>query len=174
MNSLLFKDVDPTNLLNKEFGDPIDFTNEDGKKCLKWKTPYGVSFVDSGMKKMDLFSFYYDDDLFMKGKVDFGVCSGADVEQALKMLKKNPNLLKVMPKGMQILKDKGLNVTRHMLHLGQWHAHNEKCSVINNPLGVSLGYTFSEDEYELMIFSNEKVYERLTLEGVLQKIKHLL
>lgn len=179
MNPILFKDFDPTDLLNEKFGKPVLATlqqdsPEKQEQRPTWKTSYGASFQELSLKKMDLWGFHYDKDLLMRPEQPFGVFSGADVDQAIKVLEKDPNKLKDMPKGMKILQEKGAKVRRHPSHFGQWQAYNEQFSVINNPLGVSLGYTFNEDDYEIMTFSNNKVYEHLTLNDVLSKVKHLL
>lgn len=174
-NPILFKKVDPTKLLTDKFGKPtLCQIKNDPKKDLAWKTPYGVSFVELDMKSIGLWGFLYDEDLFMRTESGFGVCSGADIEQALKILEKDPDALKKMPKGMETLKEKGAEVARHYSHLGQWQARNDRFSAINNPLGVALGYTFTADTYELMIFETDKVYEHLSLESVLTKIENLL
>ena len=150
--SLIFeKEKDPCNMLNSKFTSEI--VTDDNLRCNKWITPYGVSFGDPyGGGDNVLYFYEYDKDLG-GGK---GCLSGNDIIKAIQQLEINPDKLRTKPGSIIKLEEiTGQKAFRMENAFGKWHIRSANYSMFNNPFGCSLGYTRTEDEFEIYFFERD-------------------
>ena len=170
LRDLINMDKDPTKILTDTFGNPT-LKNIENKKTLVWETPYGVSF-----SKMSSFMwvYHYNKTLkFIKEGCYIGCLSGGDVYTILEQLKCDPNKLKRKPESIKYLEQlTGNTAYRKHNSFGKWHLSDEGFSMFNNPFGISLGYTNSENNYEIWYINNEKEpRERQTVNQIEKQLK---
>ena len=153
-SSLFSKEIDPTDLLNKHFN--CETKTDKGKSYKSWRTPYGVSFSDQGLKIM--WFYEYDSDLTYSTRDNSsGVMSGIDVANALEKLQIDPDKLRKKPDSIIKLEQlTGLKAIRHYTKFGSWYIACDNYSLFNNVFNTQLGYTDGPDSFEIWFLKKEE------------------
>lgn len=146
--------------LTEKFGEPCNG---------EWKTEYGVTF---GVPRFnDTWTFRYDNSiipslfypLYDSGAGTHGVLGGNDILRIIKEMEKKPKGSKVYDKPDSIKRLENLTLSKaqlHHLHLGRWHlCKGEKLSCVNNPFNLVLGYSDSENNFEVAFISDNDEYD---------------
>lgn len=153
MNRLERKNKDPKYILDK----------------FEIKTPYGFTLKKHG----DLgYTFKYDTD---KDSTRWkGVITASDLAYALEILEKEPNKFINKPHSIKFLEDKySVKAVRKNNYLGGWHIYTKKYSLFNNPLNLSGGYTNSENNFEIFVFSEKEPRPYVSLQEIIKILDNL-
>lgn len=150
--SMFLDEVDPTPLLLKVCGEPVNTTIEKDNVKL-YKSPYGVSFFNS---RGIMWFYYYDDDITTDNRLKMGAMGSNDVIKALEILEKEPKKLREKPESIKTLeKLTGDEAHIKLNSFGSWHLSGNGYSLFNNPFCMTLGYTDSADNFEIWFMDKE-------------------
>lgn len=153
MSRLLREDKDPKPIL-----DNFDIV-----------TPYGFTLT-----KYDNIGYSFKYTTKSNNAQCHGIVFNSDLAYALEILEKEPNKFRHKPKSIQFLEQKySVTAVRKENYLGGWHIKNEKYSLFNNPLNLSTGYTNSEDNFEIYIFSEEEPRSYVSLNEIIDILDNL-
>ena len=64
----------------------------------------------------------------------------------------------------------GKKATRKFLHFGKWNIHTPHFTFFNNPFGLDLGYTRTENEFEVFEEDTSNIHQRVPLSKLKQMI----
>jgi hypothetical protein len=141
--------------LTKAYGKPIlthVIPNDEKSEVVKtWNTPHGVIFKLMTMSSFGLMIYEYDstlESIAPDGRES--VISFKDVVSVIDQLLKNPDKLRTKPRSIKRIEEQtGYQAVRKRRGFGKWHLYVGNVSMFCNPFSTELGYTSSEDEFEV-------------------------